>query len=1855
MSIVSLIPDESDGEGIQLAANTRFTPLAHDGSLLWLHCHQPEAEALILATAASDEIAFQAMQRLKNEFSLASRLSDRWAIKPLGHTRYLNRYALLYPAFSFTPLADAITTPSKNIADFLHRAIQLALTLSHAHRQGIVHGDINPRHFYQDVNATVRLGGFGLALGNAEADDDARSLWPLSACSLAYMSPEHTGRTPHVVNSLSDLYSLGIVLYQLLTGKLPFGTPDATPAEWVHHHIASAPRLPELTAQTVPPVLTTILLRLLAKSPVNRYQTIDGLLADLRRCQATLTHDNLIAPFKPGLQESFSASYRTDTLYNHHAQAQDIVSAVEETARSGTHNLVVISGSPGSGKSSIIASALKTLQHKPLLLTVAKADRHATVGSYAVITAAFRAVTLYLLGVPATEMIAWRTRLLQALGDYAGLAVELVPELKQLLNVPPQATSRTSALDSRTRFNQMACSLIKALAQPDRPLVMLIDDVHLADLASLQLLENLFLRSENLPFMLVLAHREADALPGDAVADCLLRIRTSAARVTEIAPEPLTAKAISRWLAERLNARPGETSELATLIHEKTGGNPLFVHGFFRQAVEDELIYPAKFPLRWYYNRAALAARPCTDNVASLVVRQLAQLPYATRLLLGHLACLGSRGELALLGKIVNVSGAQMVQKLAPAIAGKFITLAESGYAFTHDRVHEAAFSLVTYTQTLRLHQQAACLLAESVARATGNETLFRAMHHIALSAEAPLTSAQMRRYCQLSLTAVQRAKGTGDYASALRYLATARRFASSPQRFTLALEEAECEFLQGNLNRAQQLCSTLIGMPGTLSEKAVAACLSAEIHMRQSDNHIALETALAWLAVFGIHFNRYPDARECDAVFQAVKQRLGEQPELVFKSLPLTQDLETESVLNLMASTIFSSSYDCPQLHLLLTCKIIETTLDHGLTGASAFGLAWFSVLITERYQEYQLGFRCGLLATELTQQHDFTRFKARTLLPLDQVAIWTQPLASAIGYARESFNVAVAHGDSSFACLALRHQVMNMMARGDHLDSVLITLERGLAFTRKAYYPDVENVLLMQKCFVVHLRNKSSGKLSALQLYPPTLVVSEPGLTSGPKAMEQFWSWLYRGMAHFYAEEYLCALHCFSEAERLESAVPGYIYLLDLCFYGALSISLPLDQHSCAPASVREVERRLDKIVRWARLNPALFADKAALLQAEIARLNGDTGTALKEYEKAIAHSSREGYMHINALAHELAGRCAQAAQLTVTAESFIRNALKGWDNWGAAARVRLIEQHYPHLATAAQTGTYPAFPLAQDETLRDLESMVTAVRALTEEINLDRLIHILMRMLLERAGAQRCLLIRVLDGNIPQTEASAEMSADGIKVKIASHRPQAHDLPLSVLSAVIRTGKEIRTGRPEDYSPFSQDPYLVASGAAVMCVPMYKQARMVGVLFLENRLMPDAFTAEHSHIVKMLGAQAAVSLETARLYAELLEENMQRRRVEKELRDSQQSLMLGEKISHTGTWHWHLEQDIMLLSEEYTRILGLPVQQKRLSMADFMTRVHPDDAPCINELVAMSVSKGVPMQAEFRILRPGGEIRYIKGIGEPVANWPELKEYFGTISDITAQRESEDAVRIAQAELARVTRVTTVGQLTASIAHEINQPLMSIVANAGAGLRWLNRGADAAGQVRLSFEEIVSEGKRAGEIIHGLQALTRNHQPVFGSENMHRIAHHIISLSRSELERLQVTVEYAFQAESAQVFCDTIQIQQVLLNLIVNALDAMSAVHDRPRHLTLSSSNPDAHSLQFAVTDTGTGMSETVLEKVFDSFYTTKQTGMGMGLAISHGIIKRHQGKLCAKSDSPHGSMFWFTLPLEKPSFE
>ena len=1842
-----------NGDVFTLTDDIIFTPLAQEGGIAWTLCHPLHSgESFILASAASDEAEFQATQLLKNEFTLRMQLSGVWAVKPISSTSHHGRYALVYAPFPFRTLAQSTRLRASNTADFLAMALSLCTPLRQMHAQGLVHCDIKPGNFFIDPGGAYRLAGFGLTTEASESGSQTRVAMP--GGTLAYMSPEHTARTRDKVDSRSDLYSLGIVLYELLTGALPFDLSDGGQAEWAHHHIASAPRPLHQVRASVPGMLSAIVLRLLEKSPANRYQTVEGLVADLRRCQANLTENGDIAPFTPGLQDRLPARFLPDNLYLAHPQQQQLLTAFDQVMESGSHSLVVISGPLGSGKSSLIASALKTLQNRPVLLAVSKADQYSAVVPYTVIASAFRSLTLYLLGLGADDVAHWKRRLTRALGSYAVLAVKLVPELGLLLDNRSLTVGDLDSTDARARFNQMASRLVEAFATAECPLVLLIDDIHWIDQASLQLLEYLTSASGALPLLMVVAHSDTDAFPDDSGQPLLKTLRADARHLVDIRPEPLSVKAVSRWLADIFQTRTAGLHELATLIHEKTDGTPLFTREGFRRIVKDGLITHNKKQGKWYYDLPAIRARNYTENVASLVLLQLAEMPQQARRLLGCLACVGGTGKPALLSQMQEIAPEHLHEQLQPAVSARLISLAGDEYTFTHDRVHKAARALLKPDEISQLNVSAARLFTAAAGQSDSSDRLFLAVHHITSAINVIRFSPERDSYRAICRLAAQRAKNTGDYASAVRYLRTAKLLNEQALRkepdedFQLDFDEAECEFLQGNLPSALALCQGLMHAPRP-QQKAVAACMMAEIYMRQSDMPLALETALSSLAAFGIDLSRHPNARDCDEAWRSIESRVDGDPVAAFQTLALTEDREAEAIMSLMISASMFAAFAGPRLHFLLLCKIIHMTLDRGLCGASTTAFAWYGVLIGRRYNEYKNGYIWSQLAHELVMQHGFNNFKGRTLLAVDLATSWVKPIGSAIESAKTCFTASVDHGDLTVACFIIRHQTMNFLTRGDHLDGVLTTIERGLSFIRKLRFPDVEILLLLQRLYVNHLRNASGNNFTGADVFPESLIADEATRGHRHIPLTLFWFWLYRGMAHFMAGEYAEASRCLARATPVVDSVPGYIHLLDYHFYSALSLTLSLTPETATAAQREKVRGHHGQILLWARHNPATFADKEALTGAELARLERKNDIAIAQYERAIKLSGDAEFHHIHGLACELAGGFAKAAGFQVASEAYFRGAFSAWRRWGAMAKLRQLERHYPHLSPSGQSTPYDTIAFAQKEVIRDLESVLRAVRAMTEEIGLDRLMQTLMTLLLERAGAQRGLLIRILDNNVLETQACAETSSDGVKVRLVKERPSATDMPLSILSAVMRTGQEIRTGKPEIFSPFSQDAYLVTSGAAVMCVPMYKQAKMVGVLYLENRVMPEIFTAEHSRIVRMLAAQAAVSLETARLYAELLEENVQRRRVEKELRASQTSLMLGERISNTGTWRWDIDQDLMFVSDEYARILGLPDRQRTLSMADFLTLVHPEDYQRISGLVTESVRNGVSMRAEFRVFRPDGECRYILGVGNPVGDEPSVAEYFGVITDITARRQSEDAVRVAQADLARVSRATTVGQLTASIAHEINQPLMSIVANAGASLRWLSREPAMLSHARTSLEEIISEGERAGNIIRGLQALTRNQTASRSRVNLHHLVHHIVALSRSELERQQIALHYQLKAQDAFIFGDSVQIQQVLLNLIVNAIDAMAGVHDRQLTLTVSSHNPEPGIIRLDVTDTGIGLSGEVQERLFDSFYTTKEQGMGMGLSISQSIIERHAGRLQAAPGECHGSRFWFTLPV------
>ncbi|ANJ72078.1 PAS domain-containing protein [Ralstonia insidiosa] len=547
-----------------------------------------------------------------------------------------------------------------------------------------------------------------------------------------------------------------------------------------------------------------------------------------------------------------------------------------------------------------------------------------------------------------------------------------------------------------------------------------------------------------------------------------------------------------------------------------------------------------------------------------------------------------------------------------------------------------------------------------------------------------------------------------------------------------------------------------------------------------------------------------------------------------------------------------------------------------------------------------------------------------------------------------------------------------------------------------------------------------------------------------------------------------------------------------------------------------------------------------------------------------------------------------------------------------------------------------------------VHDIDAIVRCTRALTEEIQLDRLIDRLMTIVLVLARAQRALLIRMA-GETPMIEAHAHATPASIGIDMTPHPVAPQDLPLTMLNSTLRSGKRLVVHDAAS-SPFAHDPYFSQRGtASAMSLPMLKGNHTVGLLYIENSQLPGKFAGEPADLLELIAGHAAVSLDNARLYQNLLEENAHRRRVEQALRVSEETLALGERVSQTGSWRWDLQRDICLCSEELRRIFDLPEDGPVVTRDVLVACIHPEDREYVRQTAEHQANAGEPFELEYRIVRKDGTTRHVAALGKPIHIAGRDVEYVGIVSDITARCQAEDAARNAQADVARVARATTVGQLTAAIAHEVNQPLMSIVSHASASLRWLDRTPPALMQAREGLAAIVSEGQRAGDMIHGLQALTRNAPRAFAALDMHQTIRDILQIARSELNCRDVSLELDLNASRSQVHGDAVQLQQVLLNLVLNAIDSMASVCDRPRTLRLTTAVVAETQLQVRVEDNGQGLASDAPGRIFEPFYTTKANGMGMGLAICRSIVEAHKGEILAAPRLPFGAMFVFSLPL------
>jgi predicted ATPase/signal transduction histidine kinase len=1810
-----------------------FVVLRSDAELT-LCRRQREGESSVLAlTTTGRPPSPQIGERLAREFALASELDSAWAARPLALTRDDGQPTLLLEDFGGEPLDRILErAPRKRLelTRFLELAGALAGALGQVHRRGLIHKDLKPANVLVDEAGHVRLTGFGIASrlpGERQAPEPPEVI----AGTFAYMAPEQTGRMNRSIDARSDLYALGVTLYEIITGTLPFTA--ANPTEWIHCHIARTPASPGELVPGLPAMVDAIVMKLLAKDATDRYQTAAGVEADLRRCLTTWVAQRRIDAFILGERDVPDRLLMPETLYGRDAEIDALFAAFERVVAQGTTELVLVSGYAGIGKSSVV-NELRAAAATRCLFAAGKFDQYQRDIPYATLAQALRSLTRQLLSKSAAELTRWRDELHAALGPNGQLMVTLVPELALVIGEQPPIP-RVEPQDAQARFQAAFGKLLGVFARPEQPLVLFLDDLQWLDTGTLELLERLVTRREVPHLLLIGAYRDNEVGPTHPLSRTIAVVRETGGAVSHIAVAPLEAGHLARLAADALHTNVERAYPLAELLYEKTGGNPFFAIQFITTLADEGLLTFDPVSATWGWDVDRIRAKGITDNVADLMAAKLSRLPAATREALGQLACLGNVGQGRTLASLRGTSEGEVLATLRSAVHAGLIRHTEGSFAFTHDRVQEACYAAMPPAARVSEHLRIGRVLLALTPAGELEEHIFEIVNQLNAGAPSIDAPAECERVAELDLVAGKRAMTSTAYTSAQAYFAAGSAILgeegwSRRYRLTFELEllRAECEIACGELAAAEARVTELSMRAASLTDQADVVRLAVMLYFIVGRSERAIEVALEFLASVGIVWTAHPSEAEVRQEYLEMRRRLAGRSPAELLTLPTMTDPICLATMAVLAELFPNGIVVDRHLGELAIYRMTNLSLEHGHCDNSSVAYSAINMAGASQFNDYATGYCLGQVACALVEGRE-DRHKARVQLCFSSMAMaWGEHLPRCLPMLAEAVRVNNVMGDMAYAAYGLRSLLTLLLMSGLPLPEVEREAEKGVQFARSLQLGVSAEQFLPQLDLVRRLRGVSADPGLADDGWAEHDVTAQAGL-----AMAVAFHWVCRLEERVFAHDTAGALKAASHVEPIRWAMRSLIDEAEYDFYAALARAAACEG---ATAEQRDVHQRAlaehyERITARAEDCAANFANRRALVGAEIARLRGSELEAERLYEDAVQLSRANGFVQTEGLANELAGQFHAARGLDTSADAYLCNARDCYERWGSLAKVRQLDARHPHLRARAASGASAVVdtPVAR----LDAEAVDRASQTLSGEMVLPSLLEKLMRVAVEHAGAERGLLI-LLHGDEPQIEATATTGRGSVEVEVRRAAVTPSDLPLSTLQYVLRTRDRVVLDDASDEGLDPGDEYVSRNRPrSVLCLPIFKEAQVIGALYLENNLTTRAFTADRVAVLDFLASQAAIWLENARLYSDL-------RRSEAWLREAQH-------LSLTGSFYWRVASDSLEFSDQTFRTYGLdPTSTVTLEL--IASRAHPEDRALFQETVDRARSAPTDLDFMYRAQMPDLSVKHLHVVAHGALDREGQLEYIGAIQDVTQSRLYEEALDRARAELAHGARIMSLGALAASIAHEVNQPLSSIVMNAGACLRMLGAEPPNVNGARENARRMIRDGTRASEVITRLRALFSKGDQVAEPVDLNEAVRDVIALSHSELQQARVVPRPELAENLPLVVGDRVQLQQVILNLILNALDSMSGVDDRPRQLMISTALDDGDQVRLSVQDSGAGLLVESPDKLFDAFYTTKSDGMGIGLSVSRSIIESHEGRLWAARNEGPGATFSFSLP-------
>ncbi|MGE4400762.1 MAG: AAA family ATPase [Desulfobulbus sp.] len=1426
----------------------------------------------------------------------------------------------------------SISSPLKPEA-FLPLAIRVAAALDCWHSGGVPHGSLTPHQILVPADPSGKI----LLVeqrGTLHGQGHVAGYTPLAGSlePLAYMSPERIRGLGQAVDYRADLYSIGAIFYEMLTGQTPFQASD--PLEWAHCHIARLPESPLSIEQDLPRPLADIVMKLLHKTVEERYQSAAGLKRDLEFCLDQWRAKGVWESFPLGAIDAANQLYLPHRLYGREQDIEKMIQSFERVATSGCPELVLISGYSGIGKTSLVWELFKPVIRRHGFFLWGKFDQLNRNIPYSTLIEAFEELVRRLLTKEERNLAQWRDRLQQALGMNGQLIVDIIPQLELIVGHQPPVTE-LPVREAENRFRTVFLRFIDVFAQKNHPLVLFLDDLQWADSASLGLLEYIFTQQRTHALLIIGAYRDNEVDPNHPLRHSLDTITLSGREIRTIHLQPLSHAHLCQLLADTLHADHAHVDSLARLIYEKTIGNAFFSIQLLKTLHGEQLLKVDNGSRNWLWDIKAIQAKGYADNVVDLMVGNLKKLRPETQGLLQTASCIGNSFHLADLASISRYSEEKVREILREAMQNSLLHFnpMEDTYSFLHDRIQQSAYSLIPPNQRQATHLEIGRRMLANLPQEVIEERIFDIVNQFNLGSTALMDRDERYRIAQLNLIAGHRSNASSAYDLALTSFAQGTRLTDEAGwgthyalMFNLRKELAVALYVNSDYAESQHQIDILLQWAKTDLQRAELLNILIIEYTLTGRYHDALQTGKEGLLLLGEKVSLDRASEELSEQLEVYREILGERTIESLAEEPEMTDPEKRIALELLSNMVVPARYTDNTLFALVSLLNVNHSLRYGPTPKSTVGYTSFGMFLNSVKHQFKEAYAFGNLALRIGERFKSPAQTCQACFMLGHyLSHWVEPLEQSDAFNNQGIAAGLASGEMQWTGYIQAYKLFQPFYRGRELKLLRDEAPDLLSFTGKTSNQWASDTLRGFQLIIDALMQSDGKGLLVVPEGSEAAIVDERDYLAACEANRSF------GALGRYQVLKVQLLHLYGrlpEARKAMTAAEGLLGYYSssvsvpaLCFHSSLVLAASYDQASTSVQNeiVATLEHNLARFQLWVAHSPDNFTPLNRLIEAEYARITGKELIAAKLFDQAILEAAARNVMQYEALANETAARFFLHNGLATAAEPYLIRARAGYQRWGAAGKVRQMERQFPWLKENRNgkvgNGAWP-----NGVGTMDALAVVKASQAISQEIVLSNLATILMRTVLEHAGAQRGFLLCEHDG-MPMVEAEAWVDGANITIHQPEHiqEPNEMDLPLSVLNYVLRSHEVVLVDDASSGQRFQNDPYISKTRPrSLLCLPILRQTRLIGILYLENNLVRGAFSKDRIVALEVLAAQAAISLENAELYKE-------REKVEAALRNSESKYKT--LFDHSGAALMFIEEDmsISMVNKEFESLFG------------------------------------------------------------------------------------------------------------------------------------------------------------------------------------------------------------------------------------------------------------------------------------------------------------------------------------------